>query len=99
MARESTVARESGAQPLNAVSRVLTRRRISGWANTYAPKNLRVNVGDWLKENEFNVSDDDLAEIGTTTFKDYGSERDRLYFLDTFLRDAVEEGFRSIKRR
>lgn len=99
MAKESTVARESRVNQLNEVSRVSTRRLIKGWASTYAPKSQSVKVGDWLRENQFHVNDSELEGIGNTTFRDYGRERDRFYYLDTFIRDAIDAGYDSIRRK
>lgn len=43
-----------------------TKKEIKGWRNIYTPKNLKVKVSDWLKENGHD--DDDARVFEGVTF-------------------------------
>lgn len=99
MAKEITIARESGAISINnAVKSTLSRSRLKGWNNTYAPKNQKVKVLDWLKDNDFHTDEHEKDVLGDMTFRDVlrGADYDNL---DTLERDAVYVGASSLKRK
>lgn len=102
MAGEITVARESSVRAINAVGRagkVSTRQPLSGWNNTYMPKSMNVKVNDWLKENDFYVEEGQRLDLGSVTFKEYNQNRDSYQFVDTFIRDAIEDAIDGINKR
>lgn len=63
-----------------------TNKRLEGWADTYEPRNLKVNVAAWLAENHF--SDKDVKTVDpSATFADFKScicgEDHGIYTIDT----------------
>ena len=99
MAREKLAAHESSVNSLNAVRTSSSRLKLRGWENTYAPKSQKVKLADWLKENKFNISEDDALDLGGMTFADVKRNGgDDLRWLDTFLRDAIYDGMNSLTR-
>lgn len=99
MAKETIVARESTVSPLNAVRANSSRSRLRGWQDTYAPKNQKVKVSDWLKENKFHINDTEANDMGDMTFADVKRQGiESLGWLDTFLRDAIYDGMNSLSR-
>lgn len=99
MAKESVVARESSVSPLNAVRANSSRSRLRDWQDTYAPKSQKVKVVDWLKENNFRVSESDTLDMGDMTFADVKRQGiDSLRWIDTFLRDAIYDGMNSLTK-
>ena len=101
MAGEVTIAREQGAGSLNARNAVTnSTRRLKGWNDTYAPKNQKVKVADWLRDNKFHVSEDNADDMGDMTYADVKRQGvESLGWLDTFLRDAIYDGMNSLKRK
>lgn len=99
MAAEVAIAREGTVSPLNVERTNSSRKRLRGWQETYAPKNQRVRVVDWLKENKFHVSDDNANDLGGMTFADVKRQGvENMGWLDTFLRDAIYDGVNSLTR-
>lgn len=99
MAKETTVARESGVSSLNTRNaQTNSTRRLKGWNNTYAPKNKSVKVLDWLKDNDFHTGQTEEDMIGNKTFKEYKFDYSH-DALDTFIRDAIYDGLQSLKRK
>ena len=99
MAGELTIARERGVSSLNARNALTnSTRRLQGWNNTYAPKNKKVKVLDWLRDNDFHVGETEEDLIGGQTFGEYRFDRDH-DALDTFIRDAIYDGANSLKRK
>lgn len=48
-----------------------TKKEIKGWRNIFTPKNLKVKVSEWLKENGHD--DDDASVFEGVTFADLKS--------------------------
>lgn len=97
---EVSLVRESKVTPVNAVRRNSSRSRLKDWKDTYAPKNQKVKVVDWLKENKFHVDEDNANDMGDMTFADVKRTGiQSLGWLDTFLRDAIYDGMNSLKRK
>ena len=102
MAKESTVARESRVNPLNAVSssgnRLSKRKVLDGWRGVNQPKSKSVKVLNWLLENDLYVSGMDASALWGTTFNDIIKGRN-YDSVETLLRDAIYDGANSLKRK
>lgn len=75
-----------------------TNKALARWRNTYAPKNLNVNVSAWLKENKFSQQDIETVKKDAT-FADFkscieGKSEHGLDIIDTErMMDQFCEGF------
>lgn len=89
-----------------------TNKQLTGWNDTYVPRNLNVKVAEWLQENGF---DNDVENVDAdATFADFKScicgtdhglyviDTEKMgrycdsYYMDTFLRDAIYSAIKAL---